>query len=179
LFIWTRFLWQVSNIELRLLPTHPDRCGGLSFLMFVRFAFAPLLLAQGVDLAGVIANRILFAGGALPDFLDLIAAIIAVAVFIVIGPLLVFTRKLEAVARAGVREYGGAPENEPLLGSEDIESLADMGNSFQVVQQMRWVPFTLRDVILVAVISLLPILPLVLTMFSLRDLLGHLLRLIF
>jgi len=196
LFIWTRFLWQVSNIELRLLPTHPDRCGGLSFLMFVRFAFAPLLLAQGVDLAGVIANRILFAGGALPDFLDLIAAIIAVAVFIVIGPLLVFTRKLEAVARAGVREYGelaqryvcdfdqkwlrgGAPADEPLLGSEDIESLADMGNSFQVVQQMRWVPFTLRDVILVAVISLLPILPLVLTMFSLHDLLGHLLRLIF
>jgi len=196
LFIWTRFLWQVSNIELRLLPTHPDRCGGLSFLMFVRFAFAPLLLAQGVDLAGVIANRILFAGGALPDFLDLIAAIIAVAVFIVIGPLLVFTRRLEAVARAGVREYGelaqryvrdfdqkwlrgGAPADEPLLGSEDIESLADMGNSFQVVQQMRWVPFTLRDVILVAVISLLPVLPLVLTMFSLRDLLGHLLRLIF
>jgi hypothetical protein len=44
---------------------------------------------------------------------------------------------------------------------------------------MRWVPFTLRDVIQVAVISLLPILPLTLTMFSLHDLLGHLLRLIF
>lgn len=196
LFIWTRFLWQVSNIELRLLPTHPDRCGGLSFLMFVRFAFAPILLAQGADLAGVIANRILFAGAALSTFLDLIAAIVAVAVLIVIGPMLVFIRKLEALARTGVREYGalaqryardfdqkwlrgGAPADEPLLGSEDIESLADMGNSFQVVQQMRWVPFTLRDVIQVTVISLLPLLPLALTMFSPRDLLGHMLRLIF
>ncbi len=46
LFIWTRFLWQVSNIDLRLFPTHPDRCGGLGFLMFVRLALAPLLLAQ-------------------------------------------------------------------------------------------------------------------------------------
>jgi hypothetical protein len=196
LFIWTRFLWQVSSIELKLLPTHPDRCGGLSFLKFVRFAFAPLLLAQGVDLAGLIANRIFFAGGALPDFLDLIAVTIAFAVLIVIGPLLVFTRRHEAVARAGAREYGelaqqyardfdrkwlrgGAPAGGPLLGSEDIQSLADMGNSFQVVQQMRFVPFTLRDVIQVAVISLLPLLPLALTMFSLHDLLGHLLRSLF
>src|SRR5262249_22345130 len=32
LFIWFRFLWQVNRIELNLLPTHPDRCGGLSFV---------------------------------------------------------------------------------------------------------------------------------------------------
>jgi hypothetical protein len=196
LFIWTRFLWQLSNIELRLLPTHPDRCGGLSFLKFVRFAFAPLLLAQGVGLAGVIANRIFFAGGALPDFVHLIAATVAVAVIIVLGPLLVFTRRLEALARIGAREYGelaqrcsrdfdqkwlrgGASADESLLGSEDIESLADMGNSFEVVQHVRWVPFTLRDVIEVAAMTLLPILPLSLTMFSLHDLLGHLMRLIF
>jgi hypothetical protein len=65
IFSWTRFLWQVSRIELRLLPTHPDRCGGLGFLMFVRFAFAPLLLAQGVQLAGVIAEQIFFGHGKL------------------------------------------------------------------------------------------------------------------
>ena len=33
LFIWTRFLWQVSRIELSLVPTHPDRVGGLGFLV--------------------------------------------------------------------------------------------------------------------------------------------------
>ena len=32
LFIWTRFLWQVSRLDLRLVPTHPDRVGGLGFL---------------------------------------------------------------------------------------------------------------------------------------------------
>ena len=32
LFIWARFLWQMSRIELKLLPMHPDRCGGLGFL---------------------------------------------------------------------------------------------------------------------------------------------------
>ena len=32
LFIWARFLWQVSRIDLSLVPTHPDRVGGLGFL---------------------------------------------------------------------------------------------------------------------------------------------------
>ena len=32
LLIWTRFLWQVSRIDLSLVPTHPDRVGGLGFL---------------------------------------------------------------------------------------------------------------------------------------------------
>ena len=32
LFVWARFLWQVSRIDLKLMPAHPDRCGGLGFL---------------------------------------------------------------------------------------------------------------------------------------------------
>ena len=32
IFIWTRFLWQVSRLDLSLVPTHPDRVGGLGFL---------------------------------------------------------------------------------------------------------------------------------------------------
>ena len=47
LFIWTRFLWQVSRIDLRLIPTHPDRCGGLGFVAAVGNAFVPILPAQG------------------------------------------------------------------------------------------------------------------------------------
>jgi hypothetical protein len=66
-----------------------------------------------------------------------------------------------------------------LLGSADIQSLADMGNGFQVVQEMRSVPFTIRDVMQLAAISLLPILPLTLTMFSLQELLERALKLIF
>ena len=38
MFIWARFLWQVSRIELSLVPTHPDRVGGLGFLSEIVFA---------------------------------------------------------------------------------------------------------------------------------------------
>ena len=68
LFIWARFLWQVSRIELKLVPTHPDRCGGLGFLAPVSQTFAPLLLAQGALLAGMMADRIFYAGAKLPEF---------------------------------------------------------------------------------------------------------------
>jgi len=65
LLIWTRFLWQVSRIDLRLVPIHPDRAGGLGFLSTVTYAFAPLLAGQGVLLAGVMANKIFYAGAKL------------------------------------------------------------------------------------------------------------------
>jgi hypothetical protein len=42
LIIWIRFLWQVSRIELSLIPTHPDRVGGLGFLSGTVYAFALL-----------------------------------------------------------------------------------------------------------------------------------------
>jgi hypothetical protein len=196
LFIWARFLWQVSRIDLMLLPTHPDRCGGLGFLLSVRRAFAPLLMAQGVLLAGMIADRIFFAGGKLPNFLLEIVALAAVTVSVVLIPLLVFTPKLDQVAHIGVGEYGvlaqkyarefdhkwlrgTASAEEPLLGSADIQSLADMAGSFEVVQEMRSVLFTIPDVLQLGAISVLPIFPLVLTMFSPQELLAQLLKLIF
>jgi hypothetical protein len=65
LFVWARFLWQVSCIELNLVPTHPDRVGGLSFLANTVYAFAVLAVAHGAMLAGPLANRIFFVGATL------------------------------------------------------------------------------------------------------------------
>ena len=106
LFIWARFLWQMSRIDLRLMPTHPDRCGGLGFLASVSHAFAPVLLAQGVMLCGMIAGRIFFMGEPLLKFkLDLIGLVFVMLLF-VLGPLLVFAPRLAAAKRTGLREYG-------------------------------------------------------------------------
>jgi len=196
LFIWARFLWQVSRIDLQVMPMHPDRSGGLGFLASVAHAFSPLLLAQGALLAGMIANRIFHTGAKLPEFqLDLIG-LVALMVFAVLGPLLFFSAKLGDAKRTGLSEHGklaqryvreydrkwlraGAPPDEALIGSADIQSLADLGNSFDVVKEMRWVPFTLSTVLQLAVTTLLPVLPLTLTMISLEELLERLLKLVF
>jgi hypothetical protein len=46
LLIWTRFLWQVSRVELSLIPTHPDRAAGLGFLSGMAAALTPLAAAR-------------------------------------------------------------------------------------------------------------------------------------
>jgi hypothetical protein len=195
LFVWARFLWGVSRIELRLMPTHPDRCGGLGFLASVCPAFAPVLLAQGAVLAGTVANKIFFTGAKLPQFKMEIIVLVAWMLFSVLGPLLVFMPVLAHAKRVGLREYGSlaqryvrdfdgkwlrgrAPSEETLLGSGDIQSLADLGNSFEVVRGMRAVPFTREAVVQLAVFALLPLVPLLLTMISLEQLLETLVKVI-
>lgn len=196
LFIWTRFLWQVSRIGLRLVPTHPDRAGGLGFLSMITCAFAPLLAGQGVLLAGVMADKIFYTGARLADFkMELIAWVTGMLLF-VLGPLLVFIPLLARTKRTGLAEYGGlaqryvrefdqkwlrggAPADEALVGSGDIQSLADLGNSFEVVKGMKLVPFGRDTLLQLAVISLSPVAPLVLTMIPLGELIDQFLKIIF
>jgi hypothetical protein len=74
---------------------------------------------------------------------------------------------------------GGAAPNEPLVGSADIQSLADLRNSFAVVEGMRTVPFTKKNVLELAVITLLPVAPLLFTFFSVEELLVRMLKVLF
>ena len=196
LFVWARFLWQVSRIELRFMPAHPDRAGGLGFLGGVSYAFAPLLMAQGAIMAGTFANRIFYAGATLPQFKLELIGLVAIMVLAILGPMLVFAPQLAAAKRVGMREFGslaqryvrefdgkwlrgGAPRDETLIGSADLQSLADLGTSFEVVKEMRVAPFTMRTVLELAVATLVPVLPLTLTMISLEELIERLLKIMF
>ena len=190
LFIWARFLWQVSRLELALVPTHPDRSGGLGFLAQAGYMFAPFLVAQGAVFSGMMADRIFYAGARLLDFKPELVGVVALMVLVVLGPQLVFVPALAAAKRAGLRDYGtlaqryvrefdqkwlhgGAPAGEPLIG------LPNLGNSFAVVQDMSLVPFTWRTVMQLAVVTLLPVAPLLLTMFSPEQLLSQVLKMLF
>ena len=196
MFIWTRFLWQVSRIELQLVPTHPDRAGGLGFLANIVYAFAPILVAHGVLLAGLIADRIFFVGATLPQFVVEIAAVVGALVFVVLCPLIVFGPQLSRARRAGLGEYGVLAQRyvrefdtkwirgqrdpaEPLVGSADVQSLADLANSFDVIRTMRLVPFSKETVFQLGIITLSPLLPLTLTMISFEELLKRLLGAVF
>jgi hypothetical protein len=196
MFIWARFLWQSSRLELNLIPTHPDRAAGLGFLALSGGAFAPLLLACGVLLAGLMANPIFFAGAKLTDFKMEIIGGVAVLLLLVLGPLLFFSPCLIRAKKKGLREYGmlgsryvrefdlkwvrgGATGDEQLIGSGDIQSLADMGNSFQVIRDIKPFPFGKDTVIMLVVITLIPVLPLVLTMIPLEELIMKLLGVFF
>jgi hypothetical protein len=196
LFVWARFLWQVSRIPLNLIPTHPDRLGGLGFLSATAYAFMPLAMAHGAMMAGPLANRIFYLGAGLLDFKVEIVALLVLLACVIFGPLLVFAPQLAQAKRTGIREYdtlaqryvrefdakwlrGGAPADEPFVGSGDVQSLADMGNSLAVVRTMRIAPISKDAIVQLAVATLVPVAPLLLTMMSLEEIMKKLLGILF
>ena len=196
LFIWTQFLWRVSRIELSLIPTHPDNLGALGFLSGTAYAFGALLVAHGAMVAAQLANRIVLLGATLLDFKVEIAVMVVFLLFVVFGPLLVFAPQLARAKRRGTLEYGtlaeryvrgfdvkwlrgGAPDGEAFMGSADIQSLADLSNSYQGIRSMRTVPITRDAVLQLAAAILVPIAPLALTMMSLEDLVKQLFGILF
>ena len=196
LFIWFRFLWHVSRINLNLIATHPDRCAGLAFLGKSAYAYGPILFAQGTMLAGVVAGRVLYRGESLVSFKLQAGGFVAFFVLVFLGPLLMFTPQLARAKRKGLAEYGllaqryvesfeqkwvlGDPaSSEELLGAGDIQSLADLGNSYDIVREMRPVPFGLQDIARLAAVTAAPLLPLLLTIFSPEELIIRAIRIVF
>jgi hypothetical protein len=192
LFIWYRFLFKVSRLNLHLMPAHPDGAGGLGFLTGTAHALAPLLVAQSALLAGLIANRIFYDGAKLISFKMEILAVVLFLLVQALAPLFVFVTTLASCQRLGSRTYGvlasqytqqfhdkwivDKSTTEPLLGSADIQSLADLANSFSVIRSMSVVPFTKTTVLRLAIVSLLPIAPLMLTVIPLEQMVDHLLK---
>lgn len=196
LLIWFWFLWQVSRLKLHLVPTHPDRAAGLAFLGTSSYTFAPILFAHGALLAGLIANHVIYGGESLRSFKMEAAGMIGFLMFFILSPLTVFTSQLVRAKRKGLADYGSlasdyveefetkwvpasAQRREELLGAPDIQSLADLGNSYAVVREMRPVPFGLQEMGRLAAVIAAPLVPLSLTIFSPEELLLHLMKIIF
>jgi hypothetical protein len=196
LFLWFWFLFRVSRLNLRLVPTHPDKTGGIGFLGGSANAFAPFLVAQGAALAGLIASQIFHAGASLLSFKVEVAGFVAFFVIFMLLPLTVFVPALSQARRRGSKLFGQLAArytsrfedkwftgnqglDGELLGSADLQSLADLGTGYGMVREMRLVPFGLKDVARLTSITLLPFLPLTLTAFSLEQLTDYVIKIIF
>ena len=195
LFLWARFLWRVSRLDLELEATHPDRAGGLGFLGDSISAFVPLAAAQGVLSSGMIADRIFFAGAKVTDFQIEVVGGAVLLLLVFAGPLTLFAIRLARVKRVGLRDYGalgqdyvrqfrrkwmsGTSAGEPLVGSGDIQSLADLGNSYSAAEQMRLAPIQLRSLLAFLAAFLAPLLPLLLTTMSVEKLVARLVGIVF
>ena len=195
LFIWYRLLWQVRGLPLHLNLFHPDRAGGLGFLGGSALAFSPVLISQTVILSGIIGERIWHAGARLPTFKIEILGTVVFLILLVLLPLVFFTPQLEEAHRLATREYGilasryvddfyhkwirkNGDSVEPLLGTPDLQSLADLGNTYAVVSRMRLLPLSKETVLRLTILVILPLVPLTLTMVPLDALVEKAVRLV-
>jgi hypothetical protein len=174
--IWCKLLWDFSRLQLRLMPTHPDLAAGLGMLLRPSMAFVVVLTASSVVLAAAWGSQVLFGGVRATEFAAPLLALVLVGELLALGPLLLFMVQLRKARIDGLHHYGAlaldyarrfddrwiehGPPGPELLGSPDIQSLADMQNSHAIVEKMRLAPFGARAISHVALAMMVPMLPL-------------------
>jgi hypothetical protein len=70
---------------------------------------------------------------------------------------------------------GGAPRSD-LLGTSDLQSLADLANSVRVVEDMQLSPVTRDLVVQIALACVIPMIPLLLFEFPLHEIVSRILE---
>ena len=148
---------------------------------------APLSFAGSAILSASYAEQILFGGVPLTSFAISIATTVIGSTLTLIAPLIFFVPKLIDVKQRALLEYGtlaahytrafaakwlrtDPPPDEPILGSADIQSLADFGSSFNLIRNMSPLPITMSQVIMLVVAAALPFTPLILLVIPLDQL---------
>src|SRR5262245_35157424 len=190
---WSRFLWNVSRVDLKLVPTHPDGAGGLAFLGLAHTAFGAFLVPVAASVAGRGVQWVQFGGGDISSLRNVLVAFAVLAMAIALGPLQVFMPRLLKTKRNGLLDYARLgteytrdfdrkwlreARTETLIGSADIQSLADLGNSYQVIQGMRVVPPSRQNALTLLLAAALPMLPFLLVILPLEQLLKQLAQLV-
>lgn len=186
LLLWWSLLSRLAKMDLNLSAAHPDRAGGLGYLETVHTRFAALAVAISVTVAATFAEEIAVGEETLSDIYPTLVATLILNVALFIAPLCLFLFKLRACQEKGLRDYGAlgaryvhafeqkwladAPQDEPLLGTADLQSLADLANSVEVVRKMRLAPISVRLLATIGVAAALPLLPLLLFEYPLADL---------
>jgi hypothetical protein len=180
MILWIRFLWRMSHLNLILYATHPDRAGGLGFLAQTQASFAPIVFATAAVTSAIQFERI---QRHLTTFDSiqwmLLGLVVVVYPLLLLGPLVVFAGPLARARREAELEYGALAmrytrlfherwgprrgSDESLLGSPDIQSLADLQDALSATQRMRLVPVTANSAKALLLAGALPFVPLLLT----------------
>lgn len=179
IILWARFLWAVSQVNLRLVATHPDGAGGIMFLVTSIRAFWLHAFALGTLVAGTVANRVVHNGEPLTNFRMLLAALVATVLVMFVGPLIFFAPGLREARRVAMFKYGQLASEEgrifeqkwmPQLGSlehgvlevPDFSATTDLFAVASNVYRMRDFPIDIRVVVSLLMVTLMPFIPVVL-----------------
>lgn len=187
LALWCFFLWRVQKVKLNLIPTHPDQTAGLGYLEVVHEHFAPLAVAVSLVYSACFAENLSSGAMTFEALYGLVPLVLLAVAALLVGPLLIFSPRLWVCRITGCRRYMGMassyveafdqkwikgenPLAEPLIGTPDMQSLADLNNSVNVVLKMRWIPMGRRLLAGLAVAVIVPFLPLLLLKYPIAEL---------
>ncbi len=175
--IWVHLLVGLSRIDLAIDPLHPDGHGGLDFLRWPSLTYGAMLLFVVASVLCAEWDARFTLGNTLSSFAPPLLLFTLCGTVVAFGPLLLFVPVLARARRDGLIEMSAhatradrsfqrdrirSGSAEATVVTPEVQSLAALAETFQNVVRCRVVLFGRRDLIVVLIATLLPMLPLVL-----------------
>ena len=165
----------ISRLDLRLIPSHPDRVGGLGFIELVPAAFGLVIFSLSSVACSSVARQILVHGAHLEDLKIQLGGLVVLLAVLFLSPLVPFSRSLRRVRLRGWLQYGGLAgrhvgglhrrwiegrevEDDAVLSAPEIGPAADVATLYGLAIGMRAIPIGLRSLIGVLLPALAPVL---------------------
>jgi hypothetical protein len=183
--IWSIFLYRVSRIKLELYASHTDLAGGLGPIGGGQSLFVILFFIIASLLSSDLAGNLLYEGDELVQVKQVVVFFIIISVALILMPLLFFVKKLFVLKRKAIVEYGALQHRascdfhnhwiknkaNDLVDSVQPSALADYGAVYEGISNMRMIPISTKTIAVLAIVLLVPFLPLTLTQSSFWDVL--------
>lgn len=176
LLVCNVLLWRISRLDLQLVPTHPDRIGGLGFLEDIPMIFSPVVLAMSAVIASRWAHDVLYHQIQLNSLKIPLAVFVVAMMIMFLAPLTFFSRSLRRLKGHSLLDYGalvgkhgrlvrrrwivGEEISEPpLLQAAELGPVIDTVGMYEVVAGIRAVPIGKRSLLAIALPAFLPLIP--------------------
>ncbi|WP_087686558.1 hypothetical protein [Pandoraea sp. PE-S2R-1] len=168
-------LFRIGKLPLALVPSHPDRVAGLSFVERMAFIFSPVVFAISTVVAASFAHEVVYHGASATQMKTLLIASAVLISVVFLIPLLPLSMPLSRLKRRAVFEYGslvahhdrlvherwilrrdiGKPE---ILDAPELGPVADIHAIYDAVRRMRSVPLSKLSILAIAVPAAVPML---------------------
>ncbi len=184
---------RIAKLNLSIVPTHPDRAGGLGFLERFPKAFLFVALAASSVLASRWAHDVVYHGVTVQSLrLPMIAFVILVVVLF-LSPLFMFIGPLLRAKKRALLDYGALVghhgrlvrerwieekevQDDAILNAPELGPVADTTSLYEAVTRMRIVPLGKSSVVPVVFAAALPMIVVLAIQMPVKQILQMLLK---
>lgn len=147
---------RISRLDLQLIPSHPDRVGGIGFVRLHSAAFSMVVLAISSVACAAMAHQMLSHGAKIAQFQPLLIFLVVLLVVLFGLPLTAFSWRLRRTSLRAQFEYGtlagrhvrglhqrwieGRKIEDDVLSAPEIGPAADVFTLYQMATKMQLVP---------------------------------------
>jgi hypothetical protein len=186
-------LWRIARLDLSLVPTHPDRAGGLGFLETLPKSYTLVTFAVFAVVASGWAHDAVYHGLLVQSLVPTLAIFAVLWILLLLLPLFAFWPVLASAKRAAKADYGRLVgeqgrlvhqryvldqpvAREHLLEPPGIGPVADAAALYQAVTRMRSAPIGKSAILAIVVPLIIPMLVVFALQIPLKTLLTKVLK---